>query len=339
MTNAEAPPTILVVDDEQAIRSALARFLAATGYRSLQADGAAAALAQLKEHRVAGMLCDVRMPGMSGIDLLPKAIAVDPDLAVIMLTGVGDPQSAIQCLKLGAADYLIKPVDLEELGIALQYALRTRQLEIDRRGLEQWLAQEVAKKTHELEAQQRRIERLSLSVLSALVAALEPAGPAGRTHSVRVAQLAAHVATRLGLDPEAVASIETAGRIHDIGRLALREETFARATAAELVGARQDAEIAGRLLEPLRHHADILAIVSAQHERWDGRGPAGLHGEAIPLGARIVAAASLYDELVAPAEGDAGLTPRDAIANLRGLTGTLLDARVLDALEAVVTSA
>lgn len=335
----DGAPTVLVVDDEPSIRTVLVRYLSATGYEPLEAATGAAALAQLKAHRVAAMLCDVNMPGMSGIALLPQAIAHDPDLAIIMLTAVGDPPTAIQCLKQGAADYLIKPVDLEELGLALTYALRTRQLEIDRRGLEQWLAQEVAKKTHELELQQRRIEHLSVSVLSALVAALEPVGSAGRTHSVRVAHLAAQLATRLGLDGDAADVIQTAGRLHDVGRLALRDEGLARATATELVGSRHDTEIAARLLEPLRHHQAVRDIIAAQHERWDGRGPAGLHGDAIPLGARILAVANLYDELVAPPEGGAGLKPQDALANLHGLGGTLLDARVLDALGEVVAEA
>ncbi len=338
MTN-DAAPTVLVVDDESAVRSALARCLAAIGYHTLEAETGRQALEQLHANRVSGMLSDIRMPGMSGVELLPKAIAADPDLAIIMLTAVGDPATAIECLKLGAADYLIKPVDLEELGLSLRSALRKRQLEIDRRDLEQWLAQEVARKTEELTAQQRRIERLSLSVIGALVSALEPAGPDGRTHSIRVARLAAQLAARMQQPPEAVAAIELAGRIHDIGRLELRDDLLARETVMELVGAKQDADVATRLLEPLSHHGAVLEIVRCQYERWDGRGPLGLKGEAIPLGARILAAANLYDELVAPAEpASGGLTPDAALENLHGLAGTLLDPAVLEALEGALAA-
>lgn len=339
MTGPQLDPCVLVVDDEAAIRDPLARYLTVMGYQAVTAADGEQALAQLRTHPVAALLLDVRMPGPSGLDVLPRAIAHDPDLAVIMLTGVGDPSIAIQCLKLGAADYLIKPVDLEELGLALAYALRKRQLEVERRELEGWLAREVARKTQELEEQGQRMEAMSLSVLAALVEVLEPAGPLGRTHSVRVANLAAHIAARLGLEADQIETILLAGRLHDIGRLALREERLKRASGvgpAELVGATRDSEMAARIFEPMRRHPQVREIVQLQHERFDGQGPAGLGGDAIPLGARIVAVANLYDELTAPAEPRAGLSHRDALANLRGLAGTMLDPAVLDALERVV---
>lgn len=313
------------------MRSPIARYLDIAGFTAAEAADGEAALAMIEGGQFQAALVDVRMPGISGIELLPRALASDPDLAIIMMTGVGDPQLAIQCLKNGAVDYLIKPVELEELGIALRYALRKRQLEIERRDMERWLAGEVEHKTRQLEDQQRRIEHLSLSVLGALVAALEPSGDAGRTHSIRVAQLAGHVAARMGLDADTVTAVQTAGRIHDVGRLALKGEGLPSSAAPELVAGGHDHELALRLLDPLRHHPAVLQIVKYQHERWDGKGPGGLRAGMIPVGARIVAAVNLYDELVAPAGGH-GLSAHDALANLRGLAGTLLDPAVLDAL-------
>jgi len=340
VTTPHEPTTVLVVDDEAPVRAALVRYLAAAGYEPIEAESAEAGLTKLHSATAAAALCDIRMPGLSGLGFLTRALTADPDLAVIMLTGVDDPTTAIQCLRHGAADYLIKPVELEELGLALRYALRKRELEIERRGMEQWLSDEVARKTLQLEEQQRRIEHLSISVLTALVDALEIAGPAGRTHSIRVAQLAGHIAAAMGLDAEQVASVQTAGRLHDIGRLALRDETLREHTGiTEIAGGKHDSEIASRLLDPLRHHAALLEIVRFQYERWDGRGPHGLRGAGIPVGARIVAVANLYDELVAPAEGDAGLAPLAALANLQGLAGTLLDADVLVALTQVLAGA
>ena len=129
-TSAE-PTTILVVDDEDGIRQALNRFLTRQGYRVAQAPDAAAALAAIDSAHPQGMLCDIRMPNMSGVELLPKALAADTDLAIIMLTAIDEPRTAIECLKVGAYDYLIKPVDLDELEVSLTNALRRRQLEIE----------------------------------------------------------------------------------------------------------------------------------------------------------------------------------------------------------------
>jgi len=161
------PTTILVVDDEDGIRQALDRFLTRQGYRVAQAPDAAAALAAIDSAHPQGMLCDIRMPNMSGVELVPKALAADTDLAIIMLTAIDEPRTAIECLKLGAYDYLIKPVDLDELEVSLTNALRRRQLEIDRRELERWLAREVAVRTRELEERTTAIEAIALDALAA----------------------------------------------------------------------------------------------------------------------------------------------------------------------------
>ena len=173
-TSSSPPPppalertTVLVVDDEDGIRKALDRFLTRLGYQVAAAANATQALERLAADRPQAMLCDIRMPETSGVELLPKVLAQDPDLAVIMLTAIDEPRTAIECLKLGAHDYLIKPVDLEELELSLQYALRLRQLELDRRQLEQWLAREVAVRTRDLEERTAAIEEIALDALAA----------------------------------------------------------------------------------------------------------------------------------------------------------------------------
>ena len=161
------PTTVLVVDDEDGIRQALDRFLSRLGYRVVQAESGPVALERLGASQVQAMLCDIRMPQMSGTDLVPKALAADPHLAIIMLTAIDEPRTAVECLKLGAYDYLIKPVDLDELEVSLQTALRRRQLELDRRNLEQWLAREVAVRTRDLEERTTAIEVIALDALAA----------------------------------------------------------------------------------------------------------------------------------------------------------------------------
>jgi DNA-binding NtrC family response regulator len=167
MTVTPQSTTILVVDDEEGIRQALTRFLTRLGYQVQAAANAKEALEHQGAHRPQAMLCDIRMPETSGVELLPKMLAQDPDLAIIMLTAIDEPRTAIECLKLGASDYLIKPVDLDELEFSLQHALRQRQLELDRRELEQWLAREVAVRTRELDERSAAIEEVALDALAA----------------------------------------------------------------------------------------------------------------------------------------------------------------------------
>src|SRR5438093_10157972 len=159
--------TVLVVDDEDGIRQALTRFLSRLGYHVQAASNAGEALQLLAAHHPQAMLCDIRMPETSGVELLPKVLAQDPNLAVLMLTAIDEPRTAIECLKLGAYDYLIKPVDLEELELSLQHALRQRQLEVDRRELEQWLAREVAVRTRDLEERSAAVEEVAVGAWAA----------------------------------------------------------------------------------------------------------------------------------------------------------------------------
>jgi putative two-component system response regulator len=272
---------------------------------------------------------------MSGIELLPKAIAKDPDIAVLMLTAVGDPSSAISCLRVGAVDYLVKPVELDELQHALQYALRKRELEIERRELEQWLAREVAERTRALEEQSRQVESLSLSILTVLVDVAEPKAAGERNHSMRVSGLAAHVAAELGLPADAVESVRMAGRLHDLGRIVAKEERLRR--VSDPGGYGTAAEAAARILEPLRQHAAVADAVKSQFEHWDGTGaPARKKGDAIPVGGRILAAVNRFDELTDGAEDGEAAAPDVALKKVKEWSGTTFDPAVVTALAAVV---
>ncbi|HKV70402.1 MAG TPA: response regulator [Gemmatimonadales bacterium] len=167
MTAAATPTSVLVVDDEDSIRQALERFATRLGYRAVMARDGISALERVAQNRFELMLCDVRMPGVSGVELVPRVLERDPDVAILMLTAVDEPRTAVECLKLGAYDYLIKPVDLDELELAMRTALRRRQLEMERRELERWLASEVQVRTKEIEERTTALEEVAFGALAA----------------------------------------------------------------------------------------------------------------------------------------------------------------------------
>ena len=120
------PDRILLVDDEEAIRLALSRFLRMRGYAVETANSGAAALALLERDNFQLMVCDVRMPGITGLELVPQALAIDADLAVVMLSAVSDGPTATRALSSGAYDYLMKPIELSHLRDAVTRALERR---------------------------------------------------------------------------------------------------------------------------------------------------------------------------------------------------------------------
>src|SRR5690348_2693322 len=139
---------ILIVDDEETIRVALSKFFKSRGYEVDTADGGPIAIERLRAALASMpymlMLCDVRMPGMNGLEILPAALGIDPDLAILMLTAVNDAPTATEALTMGAYDYLMKPIELPALHQAVERALHKRELQIEQRHVERMIRDEVA---------------------------------------------------------------------------------------------------------------------------------------------------------------------------------------------------
>src|SRR2546425_7574484 len=286
LVESSGPVSVLVVDDEEPIRNALKKFLAQQQFEVYAAASGEEALQQLNRHKVALMLCDIRMPGTSGVDLVPQALEIEPDLAILMLTAINDATSAALCMQRGAMDYLTKPIELADLGRAVQRALKRHEMLLENRQLNQWLKEEVTTRTAELHRERQKLERISVATLEALVNALEAKDPYMRGHSARVADLAATIAHQLGLPDEQVEHVRVAGRLHDIGKIGTRESVLNKEgalTPEEFEHVKQHVLIGSQILAPLSHLGDIIPAVRGHHERWDGTGyPDGLRGEAIP---------------------------------------------------------
>jgi putative nucleotidyltransferase with HDIG domain len=332
--------SILVVDDEEPVRAALKRFLTGRGYEVVTAATGAEALAAAARYKLAGVLLDVRLPDVSGVDLLPDLLEREPAAAIVVLSAVDDAASAAVCLQRGAMDYLTKPVDLNNLAGALERALKRRTTQLEAAQLNQWLKDEVALRTGELRMERANQERLTLATLETLVNALEAKDPYLRGHSARVADFAAMVAAELGLPDDQVETIRVAGRLHDIGKIGIREEILNKQgplTDEEFEHVKRHPEIGSEILAPLAHLGPVIQFVRSHHERWDGRGyPDGLAGEAIPVGARIIGAVEIYDALTTSRPYQEKMLPENAVERLRDLVGTVLDPAIHRALQAVV---
>jgi len=334
------PVQVLVVDDEEPIRNALTKFLTQQQFEVYAAGSGEEALQQLRRHRISLMLCDIRMPGTSGVDLVPQALEIEADLAILMLTAVNDATSAALCMQRGAMDYLTKPIELADLGRAVQRALKRREMQLESRHLNQWLKEEVSTRTAELQRERLKLERISVATLEALVNALEAKDPYMRGHSARVADLSATIAHQLGRPDEEVEHVRVAGRLHDIGKIGTREAVLNKQgalTPDEFEHVKQHVVIGSQILAPLSHLGDIIPAVRGHHERWDGTGyPDGLRGDEIPLAARIIGTAEVYDALSTARAYQEKLSPEQAIGRMADLSGTALDARVYEALSTVV---
>lgn len=332
--------TTLVVDDEEAVRLALAKFLRGLGHEVVIVADGATALEEVRRRKVSCILLDVRLPDTSGLDLVPTLLELEPFAAILMLTAVNDANSAALCMQRGATDYLVKPVDLSDLERAIVRALARRSEAIEQAQTQVWLRQEIVQRGAELRRERSNLERISVATLEALVNALEAKDPYLRGHSARVADLSATVAGEMGLGDELVELVRTAGRLHDIGKIGVRDEVINKKgplTDEEFEHVKAHVSIGAQILAPLTHLREVVAYVRSHHERADGTGyPDGLPANAIPVGARIIGAAEVYDALTTARPYQEKMPPDEAVARMRDLVGTVLDPDVHRALEAVV---
>jgi putative two-component system response regulator len=324
----------LVVDDEPGVRRSLVRMLESQGFNCLEADSGSAALQVLQDRgEVPLVISDLRMPELDGVGFLKTVRYRYPDTSVIMLTGMSETTTAVDCLHLGAADFLLKPISMSELQARVSRALEKRALVLQNRYYQSNLERRVRE-------QAQRIQELFLQGVQTLARALEAKDAYTSGHSIRVSQYAVGTAERLGFDGPGLDGIRLGGELHDIGKIgtsesvlhkpgSLTDEEFRQITEHPLLGE--------RMLSPLAHDSpEVLRIVRSHHERLDGRGfPDGLRGEKIPIEARIVAVGDAFDAMTTRRPYRESRPPEAAMAELRRVAGTQLDP---EAVEAFVTA-
>ena len=340
MTPTQSPTRILVVDDEEAVSTALARFLRTRGYDAFPASSGTEALDRIREERFQVVLCDIRMPVMSGLDVLTEALAIDSDLAIIMLTAVNEATTATTALARGAMDYLVKPVELAELERAVTRVSHRRRLEIERRKVEMLIRDEVAARSDELESEKNALRALALGIAETLINAMEAKDVYLRGHSQRVADLGASIADLLDLSPDEVENVRLAGRLHDVGKIGIREVILNKPgplTPEEFEHVKEHVRIGMEILAPLKHMPVVFDYVHDHHEHFDGTGyPRGLSGEEISIGGRILAACDAYDALTSRRAFREAMSSTDTLSHLEKYVGTLLDPQVFHALSRIV---
>ena len=301
---------ILVVDDEEPIRRLLGYMLQTHGYTVTLAADAREARQRMDEQPYALMLCDVNMPGESGMDLVRNLLADRPHTAAIMVTGLDSSVLANAALDMGAFGYIIKPFESNEVLIDVANALRRRRLEVENRLHRDNLEDIVRTRTMALEQALEWLERsekeLRLSreeTIERLAIAAEFRDSSTAQHIQRMSNYCELLARKLGLAPERVDLIRTASPMHDIGKIGTPDHVLLKPgkfTAEEFDVISQHAEIGYKILSGSDSELLKVAAIIAwtHHERYDGTGyPRKLKGEEIPIEGRIASIADNFDAM------------------------------------------
>jgi len=326
---------ILVVDDERLVNAILERYLTQMGYSCVTAESGPEALEKLSQHPCVLALCDIRMPGMDGLELLQRMKEFDDEIAVIMVTAVDNREIAVQAMKYGAYDYVTKPFHLEDVLISVERALENRQLLLEKKEYRRNLERKVEERTRELAQKNEEMQRLFISTIESIVLTLQAKDEYTEDHSRRVSAHATAIARKLSLPEEEVENIRLAALLHDIGKVGTKESILdkpGKLTAEEVSHIRSHPLIAASILEPIAALKDVVTYIKHVHEDYDGSGyPDGLKGAEIPLGSRIITVADVFDAMTSARPYRPALEAETVLDHLREEAGKQFDPLVLEA--------
>ncbi len=307
---------ILFVDDEPFILDIVTHLFGERGMDVLTATDATTALEMVRSREIAVLVADNHMPLMRGIDLLSKVKVMSPDTVKILMTGFADLETALEAInRVEVYRFIVKPFENSQLVAVVEDALERYRLV-------------------------RSILRGDHSTMRSLVHALELKDPYTRGHSERVASYAVMIAQRMGLDEDAQAAIRYGSWLHDCGKIGVSENIL------NFEGPLDEAEVhvihnhplwgadvarTGHLSRP------VVNIILSHHERYDGKGyPSGLKGDEIPLEARIVSVADVYDALTTERPYRSAYTPQRALEMLESMKGNVLDPEIVDSFSSAI---
>jgi response regulator RpfG family c-di-GMP phosphodiesterase len=329
---------VLIADDEPEIRDVLLDLLS-THYDCVAVGSAEEALVRLREGSYDLVISDIMMGGMSGLELIPRVKELTPDTVVIMISGVQTVESAIEALRAGAFDYVMKPFDLHHVEAAVSRALEHHYLRAEKRRYENYLEEMVAQRTEELDGALRSLGDAYRTTLKALTAALETRDSETHGHSERVVNFSLRLGRELRLDEGQMRSLEFGSLLHDIGKIGVPDAILrkpAKLSEEEWVRMREHPLHGQKILRGIEFLEGASRVVAQHHERWDGSGyPLGLRGESIDLNARIFAVADAFDAITSDRVYRAGRSYDEALAELDAFSGRQFDPRVVEAFRRV----
>ena len=289
--------TILVADDQASNRELLEELLTPQGFKVISVPDGTAALQELAETQVDLVLLDVMMPHVNGFEVCEK-IKTNPGtylIPVVLITALSDKQDRIEGIRVGADDFLTRPVDRTELLARVQSLLKLKL------------------RTDELE----RAE----SVLFSLARSIEGKDPHTHGHCERLSEYATRLGEHLGLPEDQVTALRRAGVVHDVGKVAVPDAILlkpGRLTEEEWKVMREHPIVGERICAPLKSFRQVLPIIRHHHEKYDGSGyPDGLRGDATPVTARVMQIVDVYDALTTERPYKKAFSSADALQTMK----------------------
>lgn len=327
-----AKTKLLIVDDEEAIREVISTLLEALGYECSSVSNGRLAKEFLIQHPVDLVLSDMVMPEMDGLSLVDWLRKAEPEIPVIMVTAMHDLSTALDAIRCGAYDYILKPFEKDQLYMSVRRALEHRRLLRENRNYQRNLEKLVDEQTAQIRGALQQLESSYDDTLEALGGALDLKDAETEGHCKRVTAFTLAIAQALKVDVSQLPEIARGAFLHDIGKMAIPDQILRKPgplTPEEQEIMRTHCAIGHEMLSRVPFLRDVAKIVLAHQEHYDGSGyPNGLKGEDIPLGARIFAVADTLDAMTSDRPYRSALSLEQAKAEITRCSGTQFDPKV-----------
>jgi putative nucleotidyltransferase with HDIG domain len=324
----------LIVDDEPTVSDILARRLAKEGYVCIKANNGKEALQYFYKDAFSLVISDMKMPEMNGLELLRKLKAVSPKITVIMITAFPEIDMAVEAMRLGAYDFLTKPVTLDLVVLSVRKALEKKRLEEEVELYHKNLELLVEERTSKLQYAYRVLKKSYLDSVKVLAEAIDAKDPYTRGHSDRVRKMSIKIATHLGFAEDQLENLEYGALLHDIGKIGIKDEILQKQgalTPEEYHYIQEHPLIGVKILEDVDYFRDKVRMIRHHHEHFDGSGyPDGLTGEAIPIEARIIAVPDAFDAMTSMRPHREAMSLEEVLSEMKRCSGKQFDPKVLD---------
>lgn len=325
---------ILIVDDEEVICNVLERRLTKEGYPCATAHNGKEALSWFYKNSFSLIISDIKMPEMTGIELLQKVKAIDPKMKIIMVTAYPEIDLAVDAMRLGAYDFIIKPADLDLIVMSVKKALESKRLEEEVEAYHNRLEELVEERTAKLRQAYRFLKKSHLDSVKVLAEAIDAKDPYTRGHSDRVKRMSLAIARRMGFSEERLETLEYGALLHDIGKIGIKDEVLqkqGKLSQEEYEYIREHPLIGVKIVEGVEFFKDKIPIIRHHHEFYDGSGyPDGLKGEAIPLEARIISLPDAFDAMTSVRPHRGVMPLQDVLSELERCRGRQFDPNILE---------
>lgn len=293
MKSCHGSPRVLAVDDDLQIVQLTVRFLKSIGYEVLGENDPRKVPSLIRSYSPEVCILDINMPFVNGSALLDEIKSIDPHAEVILLTGMNDTMLAVDMMRRGAADFLLKPIELKQMDIAVARALEHRRLVLENTAYKLHLESLVEERSKALNEALNHLSEVHGATLETLAMALDLRDQGTSGHSRRVANMTLQIAKKLGMEDEDLVQIEHGALLHDIGKLRIPDSILwkpSELTPEEWQIMRRHPEYGFEFVKKIEFLQGAADIILSHHERFDGTGyPRGLKGHEISLGARIFA--------------------------------------------------